>query len=431
MLVKVYPSSVDGAIDAPASKSCTQRALAAALLIDGETIITGAGKSNDELAALDIIQTLGARVNHLGKEMRITSSADIFKSEDPQKHLTVNCGESGLSMRMFAPITSLFDFDITLVGKGSLVTRPMDFLDHHLPALGVRAFSNNGKVPITITGPMHPRNIEVEGGLSSQFLTGMLFAYCRAATAPVSITVRNLTSRPYIDLTLSVLKAFGFKAEHDNYEVFHIQPVENKPELPISYHVEGDWSNAAFLLVAAAVSGTINLVGMDLQSAQGDKRILEALKSSGANMEIHKEGIRIDSSNQLLGFEFDATQCPDLFPPLVALAANCKGVSRIKGVDRLLHKESNRGVALREEFGKMNVKVELDSNWMHVHGSDEIRGAEVSSHNDHRIAMAATVAALNAKAPVMISGAEAVNKSYPGFYEDMKSLGAEIEISGS
>lgn len=429
MLVKVNPSSVHGSIDAPASKSCTQRSLAAALLTEGETIITGAGKSNDEMAALDIIQTLGARVIFHEKEWRITSSDNIFKSDDSTKHLSVNCGESGLSMRMFAPITSLFDFDITLMGKGSLVTRPMDFLDRHLPRLGVRVFSNDGKVPITITGPVHPRNIEVEGGLSSQFLTGMLFAYCKAATEPVSIKVKNLTSRPYIDLTLSVLNKFGFKAEHDNYEIFHIHPVEKKPVSPIRFQIEGDWSNAAFLLVAGAVSGNVNLSGMDVHSAQGDKSILEALQKCGTDMNVQNERIEIRKSNGLVGFDFDATHCPDLFPPLVALASNCEGVSRIKGVDRLLHKESNRAVALHNEFGKMNVKVELDGNWMSVHGSSNIRGAEVSSHNDHRIAMAATVAALNAEGATTISQAEAVDKSYPGFYEDMKSLGAEIEVS--
>lgn len=428
MLVKVFPSVVTGSLQAPASKSCTQRALAAALLTDGDSVIRNAGKSNDELAALDIIQKLGAKVTvQNDNALLISSHSGIFKKGDTVKTLVVNCGESGLSMRMFAPITSLFDFDITLTGKGSLLIRPMDFLDEHLPPLGVRVSSNGGKVPITITGPLHPKPVKVDGSLSSQFLTGMLFAFCKAATEPVTIHVENLTSRPYIDLTLSVLKEFGFSVKNENYEVFHISPALHKSGEVIHYQVEGDWSNAAFLLVAAAVSGNILLKGMDIHSTQGDKKILEALKHSCADMEITEQGIRINKKEGMKSFQFDATHCPDLFPPLVALAANCEGVTEITGVDRLLHKESNRAVALRDEFGKMNVKVEVDGNLMRVHGSREISGANVSSHNDHRIAMAATVAALNADSVTTISNAQAVNKSYPGFFEDMKKLSVKLE----
>lgn len=271
-----------------------------------------------------------------------------------------------------------------------------------------------------------PKDIRVNGSLSSQFLTGLLFAFSHAVSKPVTISVDNLTSRPYIDLTLSVLKHFGFHIVNNEYRSFDIIPVKKFASSPVHYKIEGDWSNAAFLLVSGAVSGEVLLKGMDYNSVQGDRQILDALYQSGADVRLGNDTIEVNHSGKLKGFDFDATQCPDLFPPLVALAANCHGVSRFRGVNRLLHKESNRAIALRDEFGKMGIKIELNNDEMSVHGSDKICGAKVSSHNDHRIAMAAAVMALNGIGITEISGAEAVNKSYPGFYEDMKKIGTGI-----
>ena len=274
---------------------------------------------------------------------------------------------------------------------------------------------------MTLRGPLHPKNITVDGSLSSQFLTGLLFAFAKACTHPVSITVRDLSSRPYIDLTISVLKSFGFKIENKNYEVFTIFPREPLQAHSIKYTVEGDWSNAAFLLVAGAIAGQLTLTGADLNSCQGDKNIMEALYDCGAEVTIEKNEI-IVKKNKLEAFEFDATHCPDLFPPLVALASYCKGTTTIKGVNRLLHKESNRAIALRDEFKKMNVQIDLNGDLMSIKGSPEVKGATVSSHNDHRIAMATAVAALGAKGNTVIHESEAVKKSYPDFYKDLQSI---------
>ncbi|HET7116765.1 MAG TPA: 3-phosphoshikimate 1-carboxyvinyltransferase, partial [Hanamia sp.] len=299
--------------------------------------------------------------------------------------------------------------------------RPMNFFDEILPLLDVEVNSNDGKLPVTLRGPLHPKNITVDGSLSSQFLTGLLFAFAKSCTVPVSITVRDLSSRPYIDLTISVLKDFGVRIDNRNYEVFTIHPRKPLPAHSIKYTVEGDWSSASFLLVAGAIAGEVTLKGADLNSAQGDKNIMEALYDCGAEVNIHQNDITIKKNN-LKAFEFDATHCPDLFPPLVALAGYCEGSTTIKGVNRLLHKESNRAIALRDEFRKMNVEVELNGDFMTIYGGKELKGAKVSSHNDHRIAMATAVAALSAKGNTIIHDAEAVNKSYPGFYKDLKSL---------
>lgn len=421
MNITITPSPVSGKVKVPPSKSSMQRACAAALITPGTTVIDNFGNSNDEKAALDIIARLGATINKLNNELAITSNDFIFRSQFPEKNVIVNVGESGLSMRMFAPIAGLFNFDIIFTGEGSILKRPMEFFDEILPLLDVRVNSNNGKLPVTLRGPLHPKNITVDGSLSSQFLTGLLFAFSKACTVPVSITVKNLSSRPYIDLTLSVLKSFGFKIENQNYEIFSIFPREPLKAHSIKYTVEGDWSNAAFLLVAGAIAGQVNLSGADLNSSQGDKNIMEALYDCGAEVILDKNEIFV-KKKKLTAFQFDATHCPDLFPPLVALASYCKGKTTIKGVNRLLHKESNRAIALKDEFKKMNVEIELNGDVMMIHGGGEVRGAKIFSHNDHRIAMAAAVAALGAKGNTIIEGAEAVNKSYPDFYKDLLSI---------
>lgn len=398
-----------------------QRACAAALITPGTTIIDNFGSSNDEKAALNIISKLGATITKTSNKLAITSHDFIFRSQFPEKNVIVNVGESGLSMRMFAPIAGLFNYDITFTGEGSILKRPMNFFDEILPEIGVEINSNGGKLPVTLHGPLHPKNITVDGSLSSQFLTGLLFAFAKACTRPVSIKVRDLSSRPYIDLTMAVLKHFGFKIENKNYEVFNIFPREPLPAHSIKYTVEGDWSNAAFLLVSGAIAGKVTVSGADLNSCQGDKNIMEALYDAGAEVKIDKKEIVV-KKNKLVAFEFDATHCPDLFPPLVALASYCKGTTIIKGVNRLLHKESNRAIALRDEFKKMNVAIELNGDLMEIKGSKEVKGAIVSSHNDHRIAMATAIAALAATGNTIIHEAEAVKKSYPDFYNDLKSI---------
>ena len=435
MITTIQPSLLSGAILAPASKSSMQRACAAALLRMGETVIRHPGHSNDDKAALGVIRDLGAEVSELPDgSLRVRS-----RGVEPAGGLEVNCGESGLGLRMFAPIIALSDKTINVKGEGSLVRRPMDFFDEIFPQLGIRVVSNGGKLPLVIQGPLQPRNIEIDGSLSSQFLTGLLFAYAAAGAGKgdVAIRVRDLKSKPYIDLTLAVMKHFGWDVEHRNYEEF-LFPAERRAGQR-EYTVEGDWSGGAFLLVAGAVAGPITVSGLDEWSTQADKAILQALCDCGATVEIKENEILIGPAGTATGgsmtaatalkaFSFDATDCPDLFPPLVALAAFCKGVTTIKGVSRLAHKESDRGLTLQQEFGKMGVGIELDGDLMRVKGGDVVRGVRVHSRHDHRIAMACAVAALKADGPVVIEDAEAIEKSYPDFYRDIQTLGANVNI---
>lgn len=423
MIATIQPSNLTGSLYAPASKSSMQRACAAALLTNGVTTITNPGKSNDDLAALDVIQKLGAQVNRIDVDTIQIISTGIH----PANH-EINCGESGLGIRMFTPIAALSKEAITINGTGSLLTRPMDFFDQILPQLGVSIQSNKGKLPLQIQGPLQPANITVDGSLSSQFLTGLLMAYGAAGAKDTTITVDNLKSKPYIDLTLQVMQHFGWTVTHENHERFHfnIAPASNESK-KMTYTVEGDWSGAAFLLVAGAIAGGIVIKGLDVFSTQADKAVLQALIDSGCSISIQAEQIEI-APLPLKAFHFNATDCPDLFPPLVALAACCEGTTVIEGVERLTHKESNRALTLQEEFTKLGIAIDLQDNLMLIKGGTGIQAAAVHSRHDHRIAMACAVAGLKANGTVEIADADAINKSYPNFYEHMQALGANIQI---
>jgi len=419
----VSPSHIKGSVTASASKSAMQRACAAALLKKGKTILINPGSSADDLAAIDIITQLGAQVIKNNDQLIIESQG----IQPINQHL--NCGESGLSVRMFTSIAAMSKLPISITGTGSLLKRPLSFFNEVLPLLKVECKSNNGLLPLEIKGPLQPATIEIDGSLSSQFLTGLLFAYAASNATDVSIHVNNLNSKPYIDLTLKVLKDFGLKIPvNKNYSEFYFDNSSGKFIPELTYEVESDWSGGAFLLVASAIAGDLKVSGLNPDSTQADKEILQALKKAGTRLNIYNNQIDVCKS-ELSSFSFDATDCPDLFPPLVALASYCKGVTSITGVNRLTHKESNRALTLQEEFGKMGIKINLRDDEMLIEGGKELLGAVTDSHHDHRIAMACGVAALNANGKTTIRNAEAVNKSYPDFWKHMQQLNAEVYLN--
>jgi 3-phosphoshikimate 1-carboxyvinyltransferase len=310
----------------------------------------------------------------------------------------------------------------------------MDFFDEVLPQLGVAIHSNNGRLPLKVRGPLQPQNIDIDGSLSSQFLTGLLMAYSAAGATDVSIKVSNLKSRPYIDLTLDVMEKFGFRLpENKNYEEFYFSSSTQHQSAGQVQHytVEGDWSGGAFLLVAGAIAGSIVIEGLDVSSTQADKAILTALQQTGAVLSIQTNRIETGPAKTLKPFHFDATESPDLFPPLVALASYCNGRSVIEGTTRLTHKESNRAITLQDEFRKMGVAIDLQGDLMIIDGGSGVKGNRVHSRHDHRIAMACATAALKADGETIIEEAEAINKSYPDFYADIRQLGAHVVVPES
>jgi 3-phosphoshikimate 1-carboxyvinyltransferase len=406
----VRPSDIKGTIKAPASKSMMQRSVAAALLVHGRTTLRNPSFCDDSMAALDIARRLGAVIEIKKDEVLIKGG---FDPNDDH----VDCHESGLCMRMFTPIASLANSLITINGSGSLLKRPVGMIEDALMQLGVECKTNNGLMPVTVKGPLHGGTAMIGGSISSQLLTGLLMAL-PLVKSKSQLMVDDLKSKPYIDMTLQVLSDFGIEVENMHYETFNI-PGKQK------YHardrcVEGDWSGASFLLVAAALSGQVTVIMLQKKSVQTDKAIVGVLRKTGAVVVVKEDCIEV-KKNMLKAFEFDATECPDLFPPLVALAAHCIGITTIKGAERLKHKESDRAVALREEFGKLGVDIRIHGDQMIIRGG-QVKGGKVNSHNDHRIAMAAAVTAVAAQSEVIIDGAQCVTKSYPEFFDDMDKI---------
>ncbi len=411
----VYPSKISGTISAPASKSVMQRAIAASLLAEGESRISHPSFCDDSMAAMRVAGAMGASVEKKNDQVIIRGGIKPVSG-------ILNCGESGLCIRMFTPIAALTGEKMILTGEGSLAGRPVSGIEEALGKLGVTITSQNGFLPVEVSSMLKGGVAEIDGSISSQFLTGLLMALPLAEKDSI-IKVDNLKSREYIDITIDVLKKFGIKVENRGYSEFRIYG--NQKFTPADIDIEGDWSGAAFLLCAGAIAGSVSVTGLNPESCQPDRAIITALRKSGAEVKVEKDIIEI-TSNNLHGFEFDATECPDLFPPIAALAFYCKGESVIWGAGRLKHKESDRGAAIISEFRKMGGSVRIDKDCMVIRGS-ALSGAEINPHGDHRMAMACAVAALGSSAVVEIDDAECINKSYNEFYDDMIRLGAEIK----
>lgn len=418
MIRTVHPSLPHGTIGAPTSKSHAQRLIAAALLAKGTTRLYRVALCDDSEAALRIIQAFGARVTH--QTDTITIESDGLHSPAT----VLDCHESGLCARMFSPIAALCDRAVVITGSGSLRDRSMQSLIAALQQCGVSVAHDNSHIPLTVTGPLHPPVGALDASESSQFSTGLLMALpCLKHDSVLSL--KNPVSLPYLQLTEEVLKAFGVSISRDNHYCYTIPG--NQVYKPVELQVEGDWSGAAFLLAMGALGGKVTVTGLNKCSAQADRKIIDILTDSGAAVEVTNDAITI-ASGARNAFSCDVTDSPDLFPVLAALAAYCTGVSMITGVQRLRGKESDRAAVIMREFAKLGVAITVEDDTMRIVGG-RVRGGEIDSHNDHRIAMAGAVLALRAQGTVTITQSECVNKSYPKFWEDYKALGIKIEDS--
>ncbi len=407
----VVAGKVDGTVTPPPSKSYAQRALAASLLAHGESIIGNIEFCDDTLSAMRMIEALGAKVEQLDDStLRVSGGLNPIGSG-------LFVGESGLATRLFTPIASLCDQSIAIDGHGSILSRPMGMMIEPLRQVGVEVKDNDGYLPFEVCGPMRGGELSVDGSVSSQFITGLLLALPLAAEDS-TLYVNRAVSLPYLDMTIDTAERFGVAISHKDYKEFYIEG--GQKYTPTEFNIECDWSAASTLLVAGAIAGRVTINNLSMLSKQADREICTALVRAGAQVESIGSSITV-SRRELNAFEFDATQCPDLFPALVALAAVAEGVSELSGAERLIHKESNRAETLQCEYAKLGIKIEIDGDVMRVEGG-KIGSARVESHNDHRIAMSVAVAALCSDDLVMIDGSDAVSKSYPDFFEDLESL---------
>ena len=405
---------IQGIITPPSSKSYAQRAIALALLAEGETILRNIEFCKDTRSALACIEALGAEVKFLDE-----STISIHGGLKPRSRV-LHVGESGLATRLFTPIASLYFEPICIQGEGTLIHRPMHMMIEPLRELGVTVRDGGGYLPIEVCGPIHGGKLTVDGSISSQFITGLLLAL-PMAEEDTTLKVINPVSTPYIDMTIDTARRFGVDIMHNegDYSEFFIEGRQRYQAIDLD--VEGDWSGAATMLVAGAVAGEVTVKNISTLSKQADTAICRALERAGAGIIIEQDSITV-SHRQLRAFEFDATNAPDLFPALAALAAAAEGESIIIGTNRLRHKESDRAETIRREYEKLGIAVDIsEPNIMKIRGG-EIHSAEVFSHDDHRIAMSLAVSALRCKGNVKIESAECVEKSYPTFFDDLDSI---------
>ena len=410
----VSAGSVKGIIAPPSSKSYAQRAIALALLAQGKSILRNIEFCKDTRSALSCIEALGAKVEVLDH-----NTIAIEGGLCPQTN-TLQVGESGLATRLFTPIASLWHEAVTIQGEGTLLHRPMIMMIEPLRALGVEVRNGGGYLPIEVKGPIHGGEIKVDGSISSQFITGLLLSL-PLAEDDTTLHVTSPVSTPYIDMTIDTARLYGIEImqKEGDYTEFFIEGGQKYTPADIS--IEGDWSGASSMLVAGAIAGEVTVKNISTLSKQADTAIIRALERAGAGIIIEQDSITV-SKRPLKAFSFDATNAPDLFPALAALAAAAEGVSTIIGTSRLRHKESDRAETLRQEYEKLGIEIDIsEENVMKIRGG-KIKPAAVFSHGDHRIAMSLAVSALRCEGEVIIEQAESVEKSYPTFFEDLESI---------
>lgn len=406
----VYPSNLNGSLNVPGSKSFAQRAIFLAALHSSPSILFNLNYCDDVLVALNIAEALGAEVMTKNDTVVITGCKKKVSN-------AFHAGESGLSGRILACLLLSYDHTALLSAEESLERRPFDTVLDISHQTGRDIHHTDKKLPYLYSGQsLWNQDIKVDGSISSQFVTG-LFITLAKVNFQHRLIVRHLTSRPYVDMTLDLLRKFGILWEEQEIGVFSL--ISNRLEA-FRYTVEADWSSAASLIAAGRIAGNLNLSGLDPQSTQADQAILDLL-----SLPFEQETLLVTPQDQ--AFNFDATQSPDLFPALAAIAAYSDGSCRIQGVHRLVHKESNRALAIMEEFGKLGITVIVEGDEMII-VPGKVKSGVVNARNDHRIAMALTCLALRAEGPVEINDTQCIRKSYPNFFTDLISLGARIEI---
>ena len=409
----VKGSDLQGTIHIPSSKSDGQRALLCAALSKGRSILNQLGSSDDELAMLRNIQVIGAKVEEKDDGSLMIAGIHTFP-----EYLELNVGESGLGLRLLAGICATQKGNHRIAGVGSILKRDQSFFEDNLNKYGAEVISNQGKLPLEFGGQIKVDKLDVDGSLSSQYISGLLLGLALNVNSS-TLNVHDLKSGPYVDMTMNTMSQFGVKVQNNNYKAFQLNGEDSF--LGTNYMVESDWSSASYWLAAAALGCDVKIKGLDLKSKQADVKFLEALELAGCSVLETENGLEVKTS-VLNGFEFDATNCPDLFPALVVVASKCNGLTKIQGLSRLANKESDRGVVLQQEFGKLGVEIKLDEDYMLIQGNSQLKRAKVSSNHDHRIAMSLAILGTTIVDGIEIEHAEAVSKSYPEFWQHLDEL---------
>ncbi|MFK4784521.1 3-phosphoshikimate 1-carboxyvinyltransferase [Fusobacterium sp. MFO224] len=433
-ILKIIPKNLKGNISIPSSKSMGHREIICAALGNGESLVDNISISKDIDATCNSLRNLGVEIEEVKSKIDGRKAFKIMGKDGKfqVKNKIIDCGESGSTLRFLIPFGAICGKEVIFEGHGKLVSRPLNAYYDIFDEKGISyETAENGNLPLKINGELKAGEYKLPGDVSSQFITGLLFILpLLKGNSNLKITSK-LESRSYVDLTLSCLKKYGIKVEHDNYMNYRISGNQHYSNNKISY-VEGDYSQIAFWLVAGALNENENNIkcqGMDLNSLQGDKIVLEILKKMGVKLKIDeaKNEIEVFGGEKTKSTVIDASDCPDIIPVLTVLASLSEGTTEIKNAGRLRIKECDRLQAITTELNKIGADVKELPEGLIINGKKNLIGGEVECWNDHRIAMSMAVASIKCKEPLILKGTESVAKSYPEFWNDFANLGGKYE----
>lgn len=409
------PSNITGLIKVHGSKSESIRYLLASLITEESYEVTNINFCDDVNSTIEALKSLGIEFVVKGKNLK------VYPKPIKKGKYLIDVGESALLLRMILPILSALGISAEVTGVKSILTRDQISLINSLEQNGIKVKHNNYKLPISIEGALNPNNIKIDSKDTSQVLSGFLYV---STLLPINTELRytELKSKPYVDLTISILKNLGFQFVRINDEGIIYKgkiQVENR-----KFAVSGDWSSAAYLMIAAAMKGKIDFRGLDIISHQADRIVLSVLEQVGANLKIASDRIIVEKKS-LNEFKIDCTDSPDIIPALMVLATQCEGASKIQGINRLKNKESNRLEVMTAIMDELNINFAIKDDTISISKSN-IKGGEFGSQGDHRIAFALSLIGIISENAVKIYNENCVSKSYPNFYSDLISLGAKI-----
>lgn len=421
--LKIYPSKLKGEVKIPPSKSMAHRAIICAALSDGLCIIENIDYSDDIIATIDAMNSLGAKIVKHKHYIEVIGA--YGSGEKPQETRVIDCNESGSTLRFLVPISLLFKGSSKFIGRGNLGKRPLTTYYNIFERQGIEYSYEEGNLNLVINGELKPGTFEVEGNVSSQFITGLLFTLPLLKEDSKIVITTEMESKGYIDLTLRAMSDFGVEIINNNYREFIIKG--NQKYNARNYRVEGDYSQAAFFLCADSLGNDVLCKDLDLNSLQGDKEVIDILERMNVIFNANDIGVKGTTNGELISTVIDGSQCPDIIPVLTSVAALTKGTTEIINAGRLRIKECDRLAAITSELNKLGAKIIEKEDGLVVTGVEKLQGGvEVWSHKDHRIAMTLAIASTRCEEPIVIKDYECIAKSYPNFFEDFKALGGNV-----
>ena len=420
MPLTVKPSDIFGSVYIQISKSDAHRALIASSLAKEPSII----KPWIDNVGVDIEVTKEAISNFADLEV-FDDGLKVTPKSEYKKELTIDVKESGTSLRLLIPIMSALGIDCTFIGSKKLFSRPMDIYKNIWKEQGLK-FSIS-KSSLKVSGQLKCGEFKINGNVSSQFVSGLLFALPLLNGNSKIIIDGELQSAPYVMMTLKTLRSANIEISKKDINI--IEVYGDQEYSPIDYEIESDWSHAAFFAAAGALGGEVTLYGLNKYSIQGDREILNILKFMGASIVYNEDNsITIKKNARLNALDIDVGNIPDLAPIIVTLACTAKGTTKLYNASRLRYKESDRINDLKDSFSRIGAKIKVTKDEIFVEGVEKLKGGKTTSHNDHRIAMALSVASIVSNDSITIDDAESINKSSFSFIEQFRSIGANISL---